>query len=313
MGLRRRHGAPVHGWLPLHKESGISSNQALQRLLRLTGAAKGGHGGTLDPFAEGVLPVALGEATKTVSFVLAGDKQYRFWLQFGAETDTDDRTGAVTVQGGPLPGRVGIEQVLPQFVGVIEQQVPVYSAVHIDGERAYRLARRGAVVDMPVREVRIDRLSLLDYDDESGVACLEVACGSGTYVRALARAIGRAVGCPGHLQRLLRTSALGFELAQAHSLDRIEQQVQQGRVGELLLPVDCVLEGLPAVRLSPEAWEQVRNGREVRWAPDALGVADGNKIRLMTPDGVFAALATWVDQVDQNGSGVIVPNRLFNL
>ncbi|MBF0158382.1 MAG: tRNA pseudouridine(55) synthase TruB [Magnetococcales bacterium] len=316
---RRRRGVAVHGWIALYKESGFSSSQAVQKLLYLTGAAKGGHGGTLDPFAEGVLPVALGEATKTVSFVLEGDKHYQCWIQFGTETDTDDWTGTVTIQsqdqGQQQPERRVIEQVLHQFTGTIEQQVPLYSAVHIDGERAYRRARRGEVVSMPVRQVRIDRLSLLDYDANSGLACLDVVCSSGTYIRALSRAIGRAIGTPCHLRRLVRSGTFGFTLSQTLTLSQIEQKMQQGSLQEMVLPVDYVLTGMPALQLLPDDWHSIKNGREVSLRASGLpeGVTAGMAVRLMTPDGVFAAVATLLAGDGQNGSYRCVPKRLFNL
>ncbi|MEO5364393.1 MAG: tRNA pseudouridine(55) synthase TruB [Magnetococcus sp. DMHC-8] len=244
----RYKGRDLNGWLVMHKPVNMTSAQAVAVVKRLTQAAKVGHGGTLDPFSEGLLPMALGRATKKLGLILDGDKSYRCWIQFGAETDSGDPTGQVTAQTGQVPDRAVLEVALTRFVGVQEQVPPVHSAIHVGGVRAYELARRGEVVEMPARTVVIHALELEAY--EEGVAQVQVRCGKGTYMRALARDLGRYLGTLAHLQRLLRTGTLGFSLEEGITLDRLSRAVAQNGLEELLLPVDRVLDDIPAPRLS---------------------------------------------------------------
>ena len=183
---RRRKGLPVHGWLILDKPQGMNSTQAVARVKRLFEADKAGHAGTLDPLATGVLPIALGEATKTVPFVVDGSKEYRFTIRWGAETDTDDAEGSVTATAPRRPTRAEIEALLPRFVGEITQVPPRYSALKVAGARAYDLARDNETFELAPRQVTVRRLSLIEQPDADH-AVLEAECGKGTYVRALAR------------------------------------------------------------------------------------------------------------------------------
>ncbi|MEO5353683.1 MAG: tRNA pseudouridine(55) synthase TruB [Magnetococcus sp. XQGC-1] len=247
MGRGRPKGRDIHGWLVMHKPAGISSAHAVAIVKRLTQAAKVGHGGTLDPFSEGLLPMALGHATKRIAQVLEGDKAYRCWIRFGTETDSGDPTGQVTERTDFLPERAALEAALLRFTGVQEQVPPAYSAVHVGGERAYALARRGEEVVLPARSVVIHALHLEAYSD--GLALVDVRCGKGTYMRSLARDLGRHLGSFAHLQRLLRTETLGFSLAESITLERLSQAVEQGELAALLLPVDRVLDDIPASRL----------------------------------------------------------------
>ncbi len=214
MANRKRKGREVTGWLCLDKAVGLTSTGAVASVKRLFGAAKVGHAGTLDPLASGVLPIALGEATKTVPFVQDGRKVYRFTVRWGAETDTDDSDGTVTGTSDARPDAEAIRAVLPAFTGEIMQRPPAYSAIKIAGQRAYDLAREGEAVVLEERPVAIHRLVLAEMPDRDH-AVFEAECGKGTYVRALARDIGRRLGCLGHVVALRRLVVGPFDAAHA--------------------------------------------------------------------------------------------------
>ena len=218
---RPRKGHPVHGWLIFDKPQGMTSTQAVSKVKRLFDAAKAGHAGTLDPLATGVLPIALGEATKTVPFVVEGSKEYRFTVRFGAETDTDDADGKVVAESKRRPSRAEIEAHLADFTGEIEQVPPRYSALKVDGARAYDLARDEESFELMPRRVSIAWLKLIDHPDEDRCV-LEARCGKGTYVRALARDLGRALGCHGHVEALRRTRVGAFAEDRAVTLADLE-------------------------------------------------------------------------------------------
>ena len=207
---RRRKGLPINGWLIFDKPQGMTSTQAVARVKRLYDAAKAGHAGTLDPLATGVLPIALGEATKTVPFVVEGSKEYRFTVRFGVETDTDDAMGKMVAGSDQRPSRAEIEAKLPDFTGEIDQVPPRYSALKVDGARAYDLARDEEEFELAPRRVSIASLTLIDHPDPDRCV-LEARCGKGTYVRSLARDLGRALGALGHVEALRRTRVGGFE------------------------------------------------------------------------------------------------------
>jgi tRNA pseudouridine55 synthase len=200
----RRDKRDVHGWVVLDKPIGMTSTHAVAVIRRLFTAKRAGHAGTLDPLATGCLPIALGEATKTVPFIMDSTKTYRFTVRWGEERDTDDSEGRVVETSDARPAREQIEAILPRFHGVILQTPPRFSAIKIDGERAYDIARDGEVVELEPREVEIDRLDLVDTPDPDH-AVFETDCGKGTYVRALARDFGRLLGCRGHVSALRRT------------------------------------------------------------------------------------------------------------
>ena len=208
-GARKREKQDVHGWVIVDKPVGMTSTQAVGMVKRLFCARRAGHAGTLDPLASGCLPIALGEATKTVPFVMEGNKSYRFTVRWGEERDTDDAEGRVIETSAARPDAAAISALLPRFVGTIAQVPPRFSAVKIEGERAYDLARDGEVVELDARPVEIHRLELLETPDADH-AVLAAECGKGTYVRALARDIGRALGCFGHVAALRRTAVGPF-------------------------------------------------------------------------------------------------------
>ena len=218
---RRKKGTPVHGWLVLDKPPGRTSTQALAAVKRLFNAQKAGHAGTLDPLATGILPIAFGEATKTVSYAVDGEKSYRFTVRWGEERSTDDAEGEVTARSEKRPTQGEIEAVLPRFRGEILQTPPQFSAVKVEGNRAYDLARDGEEVVLEPRAVVIEGLDIVAMPDAS-TTVLEAHCGNCTYVRVLARDMGRALGCLGHVIELRRTRVGPFGEDDAVTLPELE-------------------------------------------------------------------------------------------
>lgn len=276
---RRKKGKAVNGWLILDKPIGMTSTQAVGAVRRLFDARKAGHAGTLDPLATGILPIALGEATKTVPYAVDGTKHYRFVVRWGAATDTDDAEGRITETSELRPSREAIEGLLPQFTGEIMQTPPIYSAIKVAGARAYDLAREGEAVKLEARPVQIESLELLEVPDRD-TAIFHARCGKGTYVRALARDMGTELGCLGHLIGLRRTRVAAFEEAQAVTLADLEKAVQEG--GEdgthrLLLPVEAALQDLPMVSVAQNDAARLLRGQAVlmrgRDAPIGSGPA----------------------------------------
>ena len=229
---RKPKGRSVTGWLCLDKAAGRTSTDAVASVKRLFGAAKVGHAGTLDPLATGALPIALGDATKTVPYVQDARKVYRFTVRWGAETDTDDAEGKVTVTSDERPERAAIEALLPAFTGEIMQQPPAYSALKVDGERAYDLARSGTAVVLDERPVTIHRLALTDVPDRDH-AVLEAETGKGAYVRALARDLGRRLGCLGHVVELRRLAVGPFDQSRMIALDTLIAAREEGDAASL--------------------------------------------------------------------------------
>ncbi len=261
---RRKKGKPVHGWLVLDKPAGMTSTQAVGTVRRAFDAQKAGHAGTLDPLATGILPIALGEATKTVPYAVDGLKEYRFTVRWGVQTDTDDAEGSPVATSDARPERAAIEALLPGFTGEIEQTPPAFSAVKIDGERAYDLARAGEAVELEARPVFIDLLALVDCPDRD-TAVFAAQCGKGTYVRSLARDMGRALGCRGHVIALRRTRVGAFEEAHAVALDELAAAAEtgEGALQALLRPVETALADLAVLRVSREDTVRLLRGQSV--------------------------------------------------
>jgi tRNA pseudouridine55 synthase len=261
---RRDKGRPIHGWLVFDKPAGMTSTQAVGRVRRLFAARKAGHAGTLDPLATGVLPIALGEATKTVPYAVDGAKHYCFTVRWGASTNTDDAEGDITHTSELRPSRHAIETLLPRFTGTILQVPPAFSAIKVDGNRAYDLARSGEAVELSARSVTIDRLSLLDVP-ACDTAVFEARCGKGTYVRALARDMGAALGCHGHLIQLRRTRVSPFDATQAVSPADLEAAAEHGpqALDALLLPIAAALKELPELAVSANDAARLVRGQPV--------------------------------------------------
>lgn len=303
---RRRKGLPVHGWLIFDKPQGMTSTQAVSCVKRLYEAAKAGHAGTLDPLATGVLPIALGEATKTVPFVVEGRKEYRFTVRFGAETDTDDADGKVTATSEIRPSRAEIEAKLPDFTGEISQVPPRYSALKVDGARAYDLARENEEFELAPRRVAVGRLDLVAHPDKDHCV-IEAECGKGTYVRALARDLGRALGSLGHVEALRRTRVGAFGEERAVSLATLDELAQSGgheALTAVLLPVETALHDLPALVVNSSDAARLMRGQPVllrgRDAPILAGT-------------VYATSRGTLVAVGEVSEGELRPRRIFNL
>jgi tRNA pseudouridine55 synthase len=304
--MARAKGLPIHGWLCLDKAAGMTSTEAVSRVRRITRARKVGHGGTLDPLATGVLPIALGEATKTVAYAMEGRKHYRFTARLGEARTTDDAEGEIVARSDLRPTTAGIEAALPAFVGEIEQVPPRFAAVKVEGERAYDLARRGEAVELAPRTVRIERFDLVERTDPDQVT-FELVCGRGTYVRALVRDLGEELGCLGHVVALRRLQVGPFRIEEAVSLFALEQLVADDALPQALLPVGAALGDLPALSLTEPQVERLRAGQTIRVAPGLLGGepdADAT-VRAMAA-GRMVALARL------HGSE-LSPVRVFNL
>jgi tRNA pseudouridine55 synthase len=307
-GQVRRDKRDVHGWVILDKPIGMTSTQAVAVAKRLFQAKRAGHAGTLDPLASGGLPIALGEATKTVPFVMDGRKRYRFTVAWGAERDTDDTEGRVTQTSDIRPTAEQIRALLPQFTGNIEQTPPQYSAIKIQGERAYDLARDGEIVPLVPRPVVIHELILTEQPDRDH-AVFEAECGKGTYVRALARDIGRLLGCYGHISALRRTLVGPFAEADMIPLEQLEALCDraasgEGSLADALLPVETALDDIPALAVTRADAARLHRGQAVllrgRDAPDCSGTV------YVTVAGRLLALA-------EVGNGELIPKRVFNL
>ena len=262
----------ISGWIILDKPLGMTSTQAVGKVRWLYNAEKAGHAGTLDPLATGILPIALGEATKTVPFVQQGGKRYTFELEWGSSTTTDDAEGEIVATSDVRPTEAELRAALPRFIGTILQRPPIFSAIKVDGERAYDLARAGETVELEPRPVTIGELTLVSHAPER--SRFDMACEKGTYVRSLARDLAEALGTRGHVTLLRRTAVGGFDLAAALTLDRIESAADRD---SLLRPAAIALAHLPELRMAPEEAALIRNGGAVllrgTGAPIALTAA----------------------------------------
>lgn len=255
-------GRLIHGWLGLDKPPGCTSNKALTEVKRLLDARKAGYAGTLDPIACGVLPIALGEATKTVEFINDSVKCYRFQLRWGEATNTDDRAGEVIQVSPHRPDRDEIEALLPRFSGNIELVPPQFSAIKVNGIRAYTKARQGIEVKLAPRPVRIDHFSLIESPDRDR-AIFTVTCGRGTYMRSLARELALALGTCAHITDLRRERVGPFTSDNSVTMNRLEECAREGNIDELLRPIEQVVEDVPTVELDPQEAASIRHGRAV--------------------------------------------------
>ncbi len=296
---RKRRGRPIHGWLVIDKAAGMTSACAVAQVLRITGAQKAGHGGTLDPMATGVLPVAMGEATKTVANVVGSHKTYRFTVRWGEARDTDDADGAVIATSDARPLADAIGATLGEFTGVIEQVPPVYAAIKVKGERAYALARQGRPVALPPREVVVERLELIDVPDADHAA-FEMRCGKGTYVRALARDLAVRLGTVGHVAALRRTEVGQFHESGAISLENLEALMHSAALDEQVRPVETALADIPALAVTESQASRLKCGQAVH----VLGSDPG--IVCVTAHSRLVALA-------EVRGGKAHPLRVFNL
>ncbi|HVK91871.1 MAG TPA: tRNA pseudouridine(55) synthase TruB [Mycoplana sp.] len=306
---RKPKGRPISGWLILDKPFDFGSTEAVSKIKWLFKAQKAGHAGTLDPLASGMLPIALGDATKTVPYVMDGRKIYEFTVTWGEERATDDLEGDMTHSSDARPAAEAIKALLPRYTGVIQQVPPQFSAIKIDGERAYDIARDGETVEIPSREVEIHRLTLLGCPDES-TARFEVECGKGTYVRALARDFGRDLGCYGHISELRRTYVAPFgeesmvPLAELTALEAIEDEAERlVALDEFLIDTSEALSTLPQIVISDDQAHRLRMGN-----PIILRGRDAP----VSADEAYATARGKLVAIGEIGGGEFRPKRVFN-
>ncbi|MGH7025343.1 MAG: tRNA pseudouridine(55) synthase TruB [Caulobacteraceae bacterium] len=306
---RRRKGDAVSGWINLDKPTGLGSTAAVGRVRRAFNARKAGHAGTLDPLADGVLPIALGEATKTIPFLMVGDKAYRFTLRWGVETATLDEEGPVTATSDMRPSSEATAAALAEFVGEIDQVPPAYSAVKVGGERAYDLAREGIEVELAPRKVTIHEARLADTPDADH-ATIEIVCGKGTYVRALARDLAARLGAHAHVATLRRTRVGPFEAAAAITLERLEELCHRGAPLEVLLPVETALDDIPELAVTAEDAFRLTQGRSIVLLPRQVETL---RARLAGARAVSARHGANIVALCEMRAGRLTPTRVFHL
>ena len=304
---RRRKGLPIHGWLVLDKPQGMTSTQAVSRVRHLYSAQKAGHAGTLDPLATGVLPIAFGEATKTVPFAVEGNKQYRFTVRFGAATDTDDADGTIVATSDRRPTLPEIEAARPSFVGEISQVPPRYSALKVGGARAYDLARDEEDFELAARPALIESLTLIGMPDPDHCV-IEARCGKGTYVRALARDLGIALGSLAHVTELRRTRVGPFAEEAAISLAKLQELGHSAAGRDALLsvlqPVETALDDIPALAISGEDAARLKRGQPVLLRGRDAPILKGP---------IYATSRGTLVAVGEVSQGELRPTRVFNL
>jgi tRNA pseudouridine 55 synthase len=305
---RKPKGRPISGWLILDKPVDFGSTEAVSKIKWLFNAQKAGHAGTLDPLASGMLPIALGDATKTVPYVMDGRKIYEFTVTWGEERSTDDLEGEVTQTSDGRPTEEQIRALLPKYTGVIAQVPPQFSAIKIAGERAYDLARDGEAVDIPSREVEIHRLTLLDAED--GKAHFEVECGKGTYVRSLARDMGRDLGCFGHISTLRRTFVAPFAeeqmvpLAELITLEKVEDREERlAALDAFLIDTSEALSALPQITVTEDQAYRLRMGNPI--------LLRGRGAPVSEPEA-FATVAGRLVAIGEIAGGEFHPRRVFS-
>jgi tRNA pseudouridine55 synthase len=312
---RRKKGQPVHGWVVIDKPQGMTSTQVVGAVRRIFDAQKAGHAGTLDPMATGVLAIALGEATKTVPYAMDAEKTYRFTACWGEARDSDDAEGKVIGTSDKRPTREEIEAVLPRFTGELSQVPPAYSAIKVQGERAYDLAREGEEVVLEPRVIDVFEARLLTIPD-SDHAEFEILCGKGTYVRAWVRDIALALGTVGHVSQLRRTRIGGFKEKDSVPLAREGGSVHIPAAFEHLRPIATALDGIPALAVTGPDAVRLRSGnpiliRATQFAKITEGQPEGDDLQgltvfLQTSEGEPVALAEFAQ-------GELRPFRVFNL
>lgn len=299
---RKKKGNPVHGWLLVDKPKGVTSTSVVNKARWSFQAQKAGHAGTLDPLATGLLAVAFGEATKTIPYAQEGMKTYRFMVRFGIRTSTDDAEGETIATSNARPDDSQIRSGLLSFQGHIEQVPPQFSAVRVDGERAYDLARDGVEMDLAARPLFVERLAVLDRPDADHVL-LEMVCGKGGYVRSIARDLGEALGCHGHVADLRRMASGGFSVTSAIPFSMMDD-IRENGGDQYLLPISAGLTDLPEVRVRAVEAARLRNGNP---APVTHTVLDyGDEALAVQDDGTPVAIVTYK-------AGMLHPGRVFVL
>ena len=307
---RLRKGQAMSGWINLDKPYDLSSTHAVSRVRRLFDAQKAGHAGTLDPLATGVLPIALGEATKTAPFMVDADKAYRFTVAWGRTTVTHDQEGETLATHDLRPTLAEVEAVLPRFVGEINQIPPAYSAVKVDGKRAYDLVRAGEKVELSARKVTIHAARVTGAPDADHTV-VEIQCSKGTYVRALVRDLAEVLGACGHVSDLRRTRVGPFTEASAETLEFLEDLGHKARLSEALLPVETPLDDIPVLAVTDEDAFRLKQGRPIVLVPRQVeavksGLKPGSRTVSAMASGSMVALC-------EMRAGRLEPSRVFNL
>jgi tRNA pseudouridine55 synthase len=299
---RKRRGNLINGWVILDKPYSLGSTPSVGRIRRLFSAQKAGHAGTLDPLATGVLPIALGEATKTVSFLMDAKKTYEFTLTFGENTDTLDKEGKVTAVSEVRPTKEAVKAQLKNFIGIINQVPPRYSAIKINGKRSYELARSGDSVEIKSRQISVENFKLIGHDENS--ATFMVICGKGTYIRSLARDLALGLNTCGHVTMLRRTSVGPFNLNHSFSLDELENLCHRGQVLKALRPVETALDDIPVLAITELEATELKHGRAI------VNKLTGNA---KYPDRILAMLNNNAVAICSTTEGYHKPKRVFNL
>ncbi|HBB54667.1 MAG TPA: tRNA pseudouridine(55) synthase TruB [Hyphomonadaceae bacterium] len=314
---RRKKGRDLHGWVVFDKPIEMTSTQAVGAIRRLFNANKAGHAGTLDPLADGILPIALGEATKTVSWLMEAEKVYRFTIRWGVSTASQDREGAVIATSDVRPSPAQIAAALGQFIGEIEQIPPVYSAIKIEGARAYDLARDGETVELAPRPVVLHAAQVIDCPSEDQTV-IEARCGKGFYIRALVRDLCQALGAEGHVSALRRTRVGPFHENDAITLPLLEDLSHRDAALERLKPVETALDDIPALAVTEEDAHRLRQGRAIVLLPHVVAEfrANARPRTIAGEDQSRAALAIHRGLAIALGevrAGKFTPSRVFNL
>ena len=307
---RKKRGDPVHGWVNLDKPIELGSTEAVSRIRRLFNAQKAGHAGTLDPLASGVLPIALGEATKTVPFLMDAQKVYRFTIRWGVSTASVDREGEVTARSDVRPSVEAVKAALPAFSGEIQQVPPIFSAIRVDGQRAYDLAREGVEVELKARPVTIHEIAVSDAPDADHVE-ITARTGKGAYVRSLARDLAVMLGAEGHVSALRREQVGPFAAENAVTLEMLEDLAYRGAALEGLLPVATALDDIPDLAVTGSDAFSLRQGRPIVLLPRQVEtlkdrLKSGSRTVSAFEDGTLVALC-------QMRAGRLEPDRVFNL
>lgn len=307
---RRKRGRPVHGWVCLDKPVEMGSTEAVSKVRRLFDAQKAGHAGTLDPLASGILPIAVGEATKTVPFLMEAEKVYRFTINWGVSTDSVDREGEIVARSDVRPSPAEVEAALKAFVGEIEQVPPAFSAIKVDGQRAYDLARDGVEVELKARRVTIHEAAVTAAPDADHVE-ITARTGKGVYVRSLARDLAAALGAEGHVSALRRERVGPFSTENAVSLDFLIDLVHRDAASEGLLPVATALDDIPELAVTDQDAFSLRQGRPIVLLPRQVETL---KSRLREGSRTVSAFqGQTLVALGQLRAGRLEPDRVFNL
>ena len=306
---RRKKGDPVNGWICLDKPLEMGSTEAVSKIRWMFNAQKAGHAGTLDPLATGVLPIALGEATKTVSQMMDAEKVYRFLIAWGSSTTTLDREGEVTATSDVRPTPDAVAAVLPRFVGEISQIPPNFSAIKVDGQRAYDLARDGVEFELPTRTVVVHEAHVSHVPDADHIE-IEIRCGKGTYVRSLVRDIAQALGAEGHVAMLRRLRVGPFSVKESITLDNLADLVHRAALLEALLPVETALDDIPVLAVTDEDAFRLRQGRPLVLLPRQVELL---KPRISASRAVSAMNGGRLVALCEMRAGQLSPTRVFHL